>query len=124
MTEAYVTGAELAIVRRALAGAASGSEPESEPIPETAVFIFGSRATRRGLKPHSDLDLLIDLPQRLTIGRLAALKEALSDSSLPFRVDVVERLDLTPCFEARLMATQPVRLDQAVPHSTLAKDSA
>ena len=57
------------------------------------VSVFGSRATGRGLKPHSDLDLLIDSPVELPLMAMADVREALAESNLPFSVDLLDRSD-------------------------------
>ena len=67
-------------------------------LPGVPVLAFGSRATGRGLKPHSDLDLLIQADAPLPLRRRRQLVEALEDSSLPFRVDIVEQADLDAAF--------------------------
>ena len=70
-------------------------------LPQAArITVFGSRATGVGLKPHSDLDLLVDTPVPLPISALADLREAFSQSNLPFAVDLLERRDATPEFLA------------------------
>lgn len=68
------------------------------------VSVFGSRATGRGLKPHSDLDLLIDSPVELPTATLADLREALAESDLPFSVDLLERRDASAEFLSRIEA--------------------
>ena len=68
------------------------------------VSAFGSRATGRGLKPHSDLDLLIDSPVELPIVTLADLREALAESDLPFSVDLLDRRDASAEFISRIEA--------------------
>ena len=54
------------------------------------IQVFGSRATGIRLKPHSDLDLLIVGPEKLPLLLLGDLREALSESDLPFSVDIFE----------------------------------
>jgi predicted nucleotidyltransferase len=59
-------------------------------LPECAhVWVFGSRATGRA-RAYSDLDLAIDAGRRLTLDEAAMLREAFSDSDLPYRVDIVD----------------------------------
>ncbi|MFZ4652281.1 MAG: nucleotidyltransferase family protein [Rubrivivax sp.] len=70
----------------------------------TVVEAFGSRATGVGLKPHSDLDLLVRAPRPLSIRELADLREALSDSPLPYAVDVIEPQGVSEAFLARILA--------------------
>jgi predicted nucleotidyltransferase len=66
-----------------------------------SVFVFGSRA---GASPRtdSDLDLLIDSAEEIPLSTIAKLKEALEDSDLPFRVDIVLRTDVSPEFYQRI----------------------
>ena len=66
--------------------------------PHHRAYVFGSRvvlyaADRARLKPHSDLDLLLEGP-RLKLHEAYALKDAFSESDLPMRVDVVAVSDL------------------------------
>lgn len=57
-------------------------------VPGRQVWAFGSRATGTRLKKFSDLDLAI--AGRLTEAESARLAEEFDESSLPFKVDVVE----------------------------------
>jgi uncharacterized protein len=57
--------------------------------PNTKAWVFGSRATGRA-RLYSDLDLAIDAGRRLTLDETARLSEALSDSDLPYRVDLID----------------------------------
>lgn len=58
-------------------------------VPECEVRAFGSRV-KGTAKPYSDLDLAVVGPAPLAADRLAALREALTDSELPIRVDVLD----------------------------------
>lgn len=58
-------------------------------VPDCAVWAFGSRA-RGGARRYSDLDLAVITEEPIPIPRMAALKEAFSESDLPWRVDVVD----------------------------------
>ena len=58
-------------------------------LPEAHVVVFGSRATGK-LKPFSDLDLALDNKKPLSLEQLSKLKDAFSESNLPFRVDIVD----------------------------------
>ena len=75
------------------------------------VQIFGSRATGIRLKPHSDLDLLIVGPEKLPLLLLGDLREALSESDLPFSVDIVEAQYAEPEFLASLEQLGTVELE-------------
>ena len=76
----------------------------------TRVSVFGSRATGRALKPHSDLDLLIDSPLELALMTIANLREALSESDLPFSVDLLDRRDASADFLTQINSEGVVEL--------------
>jgi predicted nucleotidyltransferase len=61
-----------------------------EQVPEYEVRAFGSRVHGRALKRFSDLDLVVITDSPLDPLRLADLKEAFSESDLPFKVDVLD----------------------------------
>ncbi len=67
-------------------------------IPEYEVWIFGSRVHGRTLKPFSDIDLAIIADAPINSGRLRELKEAFSESDLPYRVDVVDYASASQTF--------------------------
>ena len=58
-------------------------------VPDREVLAFGSRATWTA-KDYSDLDLAIMGEEPLSLRTVSALDEALGDSDLPFKVDVVD----------------------------------
>ena len=66
-----------------------------------SVFLFGSQAGTV-YRPDSDLDLLIDAAPDIPLSRRAQLQEAFEESTLPFRVDVVFRTDISPEFYQRI----------------------
>ena len=74
-------------------------------VPDVTVTAFGSRVTGRA-KPWSDLDLALTADAPLTLARLAALREAFSESSLPWKVDLVDTLAVSPEFQARIAKEQ------------------
>lgn len=90
----HLTEAQLASVLRTLR--------DHAPAVDRA-WVFGSRARGHAVKPHADLDLLIDAP-RWTVAAAADLAEAFSESDLPFRVDVLRLQDADAGFVERLMA--------------------
>ncbi|HDH57247.1 MAG TPA: nucleotidyltransferase domain-containing protein [Bacteroidetes bacterium] len=61
----------------------------AEHVPEFDVLAFGSRLNP-SVKEFSDLDLVVMTNQPLPIRRRARLMEALSESDLPIKVDVVD----------------------------------
>jgi predicted nucleotidyltransferase len=73
----------------------------SEHLSGRRVWAFGSRATGRLVKRYSDLDLAIE-GKELTLREAALLEEALDESRLPFKVDVVQLATLTPEFRKRI----------------------
>jgi len=58
-------------------------------IPEYEVWAFGSRVTGTARR-YSDLDLAVITDQPLDFGFLGELRDAFSESDLPFKVDVVD----------------------------------
>ena len=58
-------------------------------VPQCRVWAFGSRA-RGQAKPYSDLDLAIMAHEPLSLAQIAALREAFSESDLPWKVDLVD----------------------------------
>ena len=58
-------------------------------IPNYEIWVFGSRITGNK-KKYSDLDLVIISEKTIPTPTLAQLKYDLSDSNLPFKVDILE----------------------------------
>lgn len=58
-------------------------------VPTNRVAAFGSRA-KGTTKQFADLDLVIFTTTPLPLSTLATLRDAFSESSLPFRVDIVD----------------------------------
>lgn len=70
-----------------------------EHVPDCEVRAFGSRVSGR-VKPWSDLDLALVGEQPLGFRRLGLLVEAFQESTLPFRVDVLDWHEASPSFQA------------------------
>lgn len=58
-------------------------------IPGVEVRVFGSRVNGNA-KPYSDLDMALMVEESIPINTLAQLKAAFSESTLPFKVDLIE----------------------------------
>jgi type I restriction enzyme S subunit len=58
-------------------------------VPQHEVWAFGSRATWKA-KAFSDLDLAVITDEPLSLDVSAGLRDAFSESDLPWRVDVVD----------------------------------
>jgi type I restriction enzyme S subunit len=76
----HLTPKELALVRDIV----------KQQVPEYGVIAFGSRVHGKNLKKFSDLDLAIQSSTPLPTGKLASVKNAFSESDLPFKVDVID----------------------------------
>ena len=88
--ELAVSQAELAEIRAIL----------TRHVPEDVqVWAFGSR-TGGNPKPWSDLDLALSGPQPIAIATLGALADDFSESSLPWKVDLVDRASVSADFAA------------------------
>jgi predicted nucleotidyltransferase len=79
--------------------------------PNVAAWVFGSRATGRARR-YSDLDLAIDAGRPMTLDESAILAEALSESDLPYRVDIVDWHAIDERFR-RIVAAERVPLTEA-----------
>lgn len=66
-----------------------------------ALFAFGSRARGRGGR-FSDLDILVRGPEPIPLPALASLECEISESILPFRLDIVDAARAAPTFLAAL----------------------
>lgn len=67
-------------------------------IPNYPVWLFGSRCTPF-IKPYSDIDLAIITHTPLPLNQLAQLEYELSDSDLPYKVDLVDWSTLNDRFK-------------------------
>jgi predicted nucleotidyltransferase len=65
------------------------------------IYLFGSWATGRH-HAASDIDIAIEAAEPLAPGLLAGLREALEESTVPYRVDVVDLADADPAFRERV----------------------
>jgi predicted nucleotidyltransferase len=63
------------------------------------VWVFGSRATGNARR-YSDLDLALEADRPLELAVLADIAEALSESDLPYKVDVIDLRSVDPAFRA------------------------
>ena len=66
-------------------------------VPNQEVLAFGSRATFLA-KPYSDLDLALKGETPLNLTSLADLRDAFTNSDLPFKIDIVQWQDISEAF--------------------------
>jgi predicted nucleotidyltransferase len=69
--------------------------------PHARAYVFGSRA-HGGARRYSDLDLALEWSGPLGLDRLGAIAEALSESDIPYKVDIVDLATVDPSFRARI----------------------
>ena len=67
-------------------------------VPHHTVLAFGSRV-HGNAKNTSDLDLCLSGKERLSFESLSNLRDAFSLSIIPYRIDLVEWIDLSPEFK-------------------------
>ena len=72
-------------------------------IPNAEVWAFGSRINGHHHQ-GSDLDVVIISPPILSLAQMAHLREALSESDLPWAVDIVEWGRCSAAFRAIIQA--------------------
>ena len=65
----------------------------------THAWVFGSRATASARR-YSDLDLAFEGEEPLSPDVLGEVAEALSESDLPYKVDVIDLRTVDPAFRA------------------------
>jgi predicted nucleotidyltransferase len=82
--------AELAIVRDIL---------RIHLTPATRAWVFGSRATATARR-YSDLDLALQGDKPLNPNVLGNVAEALTNSDLPYKVDIIDLRAIDPAFRA------------------------
>ena len=68
-------------------------------IPTATVRAFGSRV-RGTARVTSDLDLCLDHGAPFSFETLATLRDAFSESNLPYKVDILDWQGLDPTFQA------------------------
>ena len=102
---------ELDLVRKILA----------DTIPDLEVWAFGSRVHRRKLKTFSDLDLVIFTQQGQLLD-LGVLRENLTDSDLPFTVDVSSWTQLPDWLQHEILQEHVIlQASKQLPSPSLAK---
>ena len=69
------------------------------------VWAFGSRA-RGDNRAASDLDLAVDVGRALTLIELAALCAGFEESTLPYKVDVVDMRQISAAFREIVVASR------------------
>jgi predicted nucleotidyltransferase len=69
--------------------------------PATGAWVFGSRATATATaRRYSDLDLALEGERPLSLDVLGDIAEALSESDLPYKVDVIDLRSVDAAFRA------------------------
>ena len=66
-------------------------------------YVFGSRA-HGGARRYSDLDLAIEWERPLGLDVIGEIADALSESDLPYKVDIVDLSIVDAAFRARITA--------------------
>ena len=88
-------------------------------------YVFGSRA-HGGARRYSDLDLALEWDRPLGAGHDRRIAEALSESDLPYKVDIVDLAIVDPGFRAHVLAdciAFDIGLREAGDHATLGADA-
>ncbi len=98
MAEIDITSDQLKVVLTILSEYAPGFQAKA----------FGSRVTGKA-GPRSDLDLVLMTSEPLSLLKLAEIREAFSESELPFRVDVVDWAGISESFR-KIIDARAVRI--------------
>lgn len=75
----------------------------AEWAPGIPVYVYGSRAHGRTVRPYSDLDLCLKGEAATPETTINVLRQAFDASALPIRVDVVDWHQLDIAFAARIV---------------------
>ncbi len=110
MTPIDISPANLEIVRFIL----------REQIPEIEVRAFGSRVAWTA-QETSDLDLALITTEPLSAKRMSDLREAFTESRLPFRVDVVDWADTSENFR-KIIKNENVIIQKKTKNNLVAKN--
>ena len=70
-------------------------------LPQAQFRIFGSRIYNTA-RPYSDLDVAIIDEKPIDLAKLSALEEDFANSSLPFKVDLIDWRRISPEFRVRI----------------------
>ena len=65
------------------------------------VWVFGSRATHKA-KKYSDLDLLIDIKEKIPLEIMVSLAYDFEESALPYKVDIVDFVTVNTQFREKI----------------------
>jgi type I restriction enzyme S subunit len=71
--------------------------------PGARAYVFGSRVQGEA-RQYSDLDLALEWDRPLGLDLVGQIAEALSESDLPYKVDIVDLATVDPAFRARIVA--------------------
>lgn len=74
-----------------------------EHVPQVPCYVFGSRAMGTAQK-HSDIDIVLKGKEAIPLSQIASLKFALSDSDLPYLVDVVDWYRISTEFQRKIQS--------------------
>lgn len=67
-------------------------------LPKSTIYAFGSR-TKKKCKPYSDLDLAIEDDTEISLKQKGQLIDALQNSDLPYRVDIIDLATVDDSFK-------------------------
>ena len=59
-------------------------------IPDTEIWVFGSRVHGKNLKPFSDIDIVLISSQPIPLSLFTKFCDALEESDIPYKVDVLQ----------------------------------
>lgn len=70
-------------------------------LPRAKFWLFGSRINNSA-KPYSDLDIAIIEDMPIDLVKLGAIEEEFANSSLPFKVDLIDWQRISPEFRIHI----------------------
>lgn len=71
-------------------------------LPHVRIYLFGSRA-RGDNQPESDIDIALDMGEKINVHVLGEIREEAEESLLPYTVDIVDLQAASSDFKKRIL---------------------
>lgn len=70
-------------------------------LPNVRIWAFGSRV-RGEAKPTSDLDIAVEMHEKIDLAVMAKIREALAETDIPYQIDLVDCQRVSGDFKAMI----------------------
>ncbi|MBN1982561.1 MAG: nucleotidyltransferase domain-containing protein [Chitinivibrionales bacterium] len=76
--------------------------------PDAEIWAFGSRVSGKGLKPFSDIDLVVKTSDPIDVTTMVEVENAFNESDIALKVDIVQWKDLSERFRKQILVCHEV----------------